>query len=59
MTTTNPTLTKEHIDYLVKLRDSGEVNMWGASVYLSETFNVPQTVAVSLLSQWIETFKND
>jgi hypothetical protein len=49
-------LTKEHADYLIALRDSGETNMWGAASYLVEYFHISYADAKSILIQWIKSF---
>jgi hypothetical protein len=51
-------MTKEHHEYLIALRDSGIVNMWGASPYLAEYFGLSQKEARSILIEWIESFKS-
>jgi hypothetical protein len=50
------TLTDEHYDYLMHLRDSGETNMWGAAPYIQEEFDVSYEDAKKILVEWIETF---
>lgn len=47
-------LTQEHHDYLIKLRDSGETNMWGATPYIGREFGVPYVDAKTILLEWIE-----
>jgi hypothetical protein len=48
---------KEYFDYLVALRDSGVVNMWGAAPYLQDYFDIPHKDAKDILVQWIESFE--
>jgi hypothetical protein len=50
-------LTKEHADYLIALRDSGETNMWGAAPYIQRYFGVSYNDAKDILIQWIDSFK--
>ena len=49
-------MTDEHYNYLIDLRDSGEVNMWGAAPYLVQEFGVSYKDAVKILVQYIESF---
>jgi hypothetical protein len=52
------TVTKEEISkYLTDLRDSGEVNMWGAGTYLEHAFNMKRAEAKEALLEWILNFK--
>jgi hypothetical protein len=49
--------TQEHLDYLVKLRDSGETNMFGAAPYLvDEFYDISISQARKILSYWMKTF---
>jgi hypothetical protein len=47
----------EYFEYLVKLRDSGVTNMWGATPFLQEEFGLSHTEAKNILIKWIESFK--
>ena len=47
-------LTREHHDFLICLRDSGETNMWGAAPYIGSEFNVSHVDAKKILLEWIE-----
>jgi hypothetical protein len=47
-------LTMEHHDYLICLRDSGETNMWGAAPYIQAEFGVPYADAKAILLEWIK-----
>ena len=49
-------MTDEHYNYLIDLRDSGEVNMWMATPYLVQEFGVSYEDAVKILVQYIESF---
>ena len=40
--------------YLAKLRDSGEINMWGASSYLENEFDLEKYQAKIVLLGWME-----
>jgi hypothetical protein len=50
-------LTQEHHDYLIALRDSGVVNMWGDTPYIEDRFDVPHQEAKAILVEWINSFK--
>ena len=43
--------------YLNNLRESGEVNMVGARPYLMREFNIKQSEASDLLSDWMKSFR--
>ena len=46
--------TKQEIhDFLIDLRDSGVVNMWGAAPYLERQFGLTQREASKALIEWI------
>lgn len=47
---------KEVFDYLLALRDSGAVNMFGAVPYLEREFGMTKHVATDFLSAWIFSF---
>jgi hypothetical protein len=42
--------------YLVRLRDSGVTNMWGASPYLAADFGISEKEAGEILVRWIKSF---
>ena len=45
---------KENIfDYLEDLRDSGQINMFGASPYIVEAFGLNKYQAREILSEWM------
>lgn len=46
-------------EFLVKLRDSGVTNMWGASPYLQSEFDIGPVEASDVLDKWIASFKED
>ena len=51
-----PKLSQDHLDYLVTLRDSGKVNMWGAAPFLKRKFpELTQEEANAILVFWIES----
>ena len=45
-----------HLEYLDELRESGEVNMFGAAPYLEEEFELPPEDAKKILKYWMGTF---
>lgn len=52
---TKPT-QKEMFEYLVDLRDSCVVNMYGAAPYLQDHFNLTRQEAKEVLSAWMKSF---
>jgi hypothetical protein len=47
----------KHLEYLDKLRNSGETNMFGARVYLLENFpELTKEEAGKILTYWMRTF---
>jgi hypothetical protein len=50
---------KEMFDYLNDLRDSGATNMFGASPYLVDEFDVDKHEAIRVLSKWMENYNED
>ena len=52
------TMEQEHKEYLDKLRESGETNMFGAGQYLQMEFGLEKREAREILSEWMRTFKN-
>jgi hypothetical protein len=51
-------MTKEHKEFLDNLRESGEVNMFGARPYLMAEFGLDKKEAGEILSEWMKTFKD-
>ena len=49
--------TQEIHDYLIDLRDSGEVNMLGAAPYLEDRFDMSKKDAKVALLAWMDSFK--
>lgn len=49
-------LTSEHVVFLDELRESGEVNMFGARPYLMDEFGLTKQEAKEVLSFWMKTF---
>ncbi len=47
--------TKEEIhNYLIQLRDSGAINMFGAGAYLEEVFDMDRREARDALLEWMK-----
>ena len=49
-------LIDEHLEYLDELRESGVTNMYGASPYLSDAFDLDTSTARKYLTYWMKTF---
>jgi len=48
---------EEHVfEFLDELRESGVTNMYGASPYIREAFDVTRYEANRLLAKWMETY---
>jgi hypothetical protein len=50
-------MNQEHKEFLDNLRESGEVNMFGAAVLLREEFDLDKPDSQEILSEWMETFE--
>jgi len=46
----------EMFDYLDNLRESGVVNMFGATPYVQEAFDLTKSEARVILKEWMETY---
>lgn len=46
----------EHLEYLDGLRESGVTNMFGASEYVYNAFDVTRNQARQIVQYWMETF---
>ncbi len=46
----------EYFEYLDDLRESGVTNMYGAGVYLQDSFDISKVRARKILTRWMETF---
>lgn len=44
---------RPEFEYLNRLRESGEVNMFGASPYIAFEFDIPRREASKILSEWM------
>ena len=49
--------TKEQESYLIKLRDSGVTNMFGAAPYLRRRFGLDKDKASEVLMAWMASFE--
>ena len=51
-------MTAEHCKYLENLRVSGVTNMFGASPYLQDEFDLDREQAVTFLSYWMKNYQS-
>lgn len=50
---------KENIfDYLEDLRESGQINMFGATPYVTEAFGINKYQAREILSEWMNNYES-
>lgn len=50
---------KENIfDYLEDLRESGQINMFGATPYVAEAFGINKYQAREILSEWMNNYES-
>jgi hypothetical protein len=47
---------QDYYDYLDELRESGETNMFGASAYLMEDWDLGRRAARDILGAWMTDF---
>ena len=52
----NKELEQEVFDYLDDLRESGITNMFGASPYVAEEFEMNKDLARKYLTNWMENY---
>lgn len=50
-------MTQEHNDFLLALRDSGKINMFGATPYLQSAFGLTTQEARTILTEWMQSFR--
>ena len=55
-TTTYEEQTMRHYKYLVRLRNSGVTNMYGAGPYIMRKFGVERNESHVILGAWMDTF---
>ena len=51
--------TNKYWIYLENLRKSGVTNMFGATPYLMEEFNLDKKEAIKILSDWMHNYNPD
>ena len=56
MKVTRVKVTKEHLEYLDALRQSGVTNMFGAGQYIQEEFGLDKWQAKDVVLHWMETY---
>ena len=57
MTIPRPTfLTEEHLTFLDDLRESGETNMYDATPWLIDKFDMTRKQGIEVLRYWIKMF---
>ena len=49
-------MLEEYFEFLDDLRESGEINMFGAAKVLQETFGLVKYESRDIVSAWMETF---
>ncbi len=50
---------QEYFEFLDSLRDSGEINMFGAPRVLQDMFGISKYEARDIVSAWMENFSVD
>jgi len=56
---TTTSIEKDTLEFLNILRESGAVNMYGATDYIIEEFDVSRKEAVQMLSLWMKNFNKE
>ena len=56
MKVTRVKVTKEHLEYLDALRQSGVTNMFGAGQYIQEEFGLDEWQAKDVVLHWMRTY---
>ena len=51
--------TNEYWIFLENLRRSGEINMFGATPYLQDYFNLTKSEAKKILLDWMKNYNRD
>lgn len=49
-------ITNEHLEFLDELRESGVTNMYGATPFLREEFDIEDERAGDILIYWMKSF---
>lgn len=52
-------LWTNYFTFLDNLRESGVTNMYGASSYLTDAFDISKSDAMNVLGRWMETFGDE
>lgn len=52
-------MTQEHKDFLDALRESGQTNMWGATSWLVDEFDLAERDAKIIQIEWMRSFANE
>ena len=52
-------LEKEVMEFLNTLRDSGITNMFGATTYIVDEFNIQNHTARRILALWMDNFNRE
>ena len=50
-------LSDSYKQFLDELRDSGETNMFGATIYLMQEFGITKHLATDILNTWMKEYK--
>ena len=53
------TIDPEHLAFLEELRDSGQINMFGARPFLQEAFGLTKKNSSEILITWMSEFSSD
>lgn len=53
------TIDPEHLAFLDELRDSGQINMFGARPHLQEAFGLSKKESSEILVTWMSEFSTD
>ncbi len=52
-------LSNSYKQFLDELRDSGETNMFAATIYLMQEFDITKHLATDILNTWMKEYKKD
>tara|TARA_R110001599_G_scaffold189910_1_gene384689 strand:- start:1214 stop:1384 length:171 start_codon:yes stop_codon:yes gene_type:complete len=52
----NQSNDQEYFNFLINLRNSGAINMFGAAPYLADKFNLKNHEAQQVLLRWMASF---
>jgi hypothetical protein len=51
-------IKEDVFEYLEELRESGEINMFGAISYIEETFEISRDMSRKFLVDWMESYND-